>query len=140
VLRIGEVAERVGTTARTIRYYEELGLFAEPSDRAKGKHRVYTDSDVQRLQELIRLRELLGLSLEELKTLVEAEEARAALRREWHEGASEDRRREILREALGHVAAQLELVRLRREALDRLEVELVGKRRRLKARLKELAR
>ena len=44
--RIGEVAERVGITTRTIRYYEELGLLGASSERAKGKHRVYTETDV----------------------------------------------------------------------------------------------
>jgi DNA-binding transcriptional MerR regulator len=136
-MRIGEVAERTGTTARTIRYYEELGLLDEPGDREKGKHRSYTDADVERLTDLIRLRELLGVSLDELKTIVEAEEARAALRREWHEGAAGERRIAILHEALNHVATQLHLVRSRRLALERLEKELVAKRRRLKARLKD---
>ena len=136
-MRIGEVAERAGTTTRTIRYYEELGLLDGPSGRAKGKHRSYVDEDVERLLELIRLRELLGVSLEELKTIVEAEDARAALRREWHAGAAGGRRAEILHEALNHVATQLELVRARRLALESLEQELVAKRRKIKARLKE---
>ena len=136
-MRIGEVAERAGTTTRTIRYYEELGLLDGPSGRAKGKHRSYVDEDVERLLELIRLRELLGVSLEELKTIVEAEDARAALRREWHAGAAGGRRTEILHEALNHVATQLELVRARRLALESLEQELVAKRRKIKARLKE---
>ena len=139
-MRIGEIAERTGTTVRTIRYYEELGLLADPESRAKGSHRVYSGSDVERLEELIRLRELLGVSLEELKTIVEAEEARAALRREWHEGASAERRVAILREALSHVATQLELVRARRLALEGLEAELFAKRRRLNVRLREQAR
>jgi DNA-binding transcriptional MerR regulator len=138
-VRIGEVAERTGTTPRTIRYYEELGLLPEAEGRTKGKHRVYVDSDVERLEELIRLREALGLTLEELKAIVEAEEARAALRREWHEGVSSDERRiEILHEALNHVATQLQLVRARRLALEQLERELVAKRRRVKSRLKQL--
>jgi MerR family transcriptional regulator, repressor of the yfmOP operon len=136
-VRIGEVAERTGTTPRTIRYYEELGLLDEPGGREKGKHRSYTDADVERLSDLIRLRELLGVSLDELKTIVEAEEARAELRREWHEGAAGDRRVAILHEALNHVATQLELVRSRRLALEGLEKELVAKRRRIKARLKD---
>ncbi len=135
-MRIGEVAKRTATTPRTIRFYEELGLL-EPGDRAKGTHRTYTDSDVERLTELVRLRQLLGVSLEELKTIVAAGEARASLRREWREDAPEGGRRiEMLNEALKHVGTQLELVRARRIALEALERELVSKRRRLKARLK----
>jgi len=70
--RIGEVAEQVGVTPRTIRYYEELGLLGATESRSKGAHRHYTDADVARLRELIRLRDLLGLSLEELVALVRA--------------------------------------------------------------------
>jgi hypothetical protein len=61
--RIGEVAERTGVTTRTIRYYEELGLL-EGAEREKGRHRLYCDSDIARLRELIRLRDLLGVSLD----------------------------------------------------------------------------
>ncbi len=40
-LRIGEVAKLTGTTPRTIRYYEEIGLLPEPGDREPGAHRSY---------------------------------------------------------------------------------------------------
>jgi DNA-binding transcriptional MerR regulator len=138
-LRIGEVARRVGTTPRTIRYYEELGLLHGASGRESGAHRVYTEEDVDRLRETLRLKELLGVSLDELSALVEAEEARAALRDEWQTGnPGVSRRREILDEALGHIDRQLTLVRRRRQEIDALEHELDTKRRRLKARLREL--
>src|SRR3954471_14331704 len=88
--RIGEVAELVGTTARTIRYYEEFGLLTAPPAHEKGRHRTYDGADVRRLQELIRLRDVLGVSLEELKRLVEAEEARAVLRDGRGGNAGED--------------------------------------------------
>lgn len=136
-LRIGEVAERSGTTVRTIRYYEEIGLLRSES-RPKGKHRLYTDADVERLLELRRLRDLLGLTLDELKVLIEAEDARAALRRQWHETESPRERRRILDAALEHVATQLELVRKRKRELVRLEDELAAKQRQLRARRREL--
>src|ERR1041384_4520655 len=72
--KIGEVAQRTGVTTRTIRYYEELGLLGE-SGREKGRHRLYCDGDISRLRELIRLRNLLGVSLDELKCLLVAEES-----------------------------------------------------------------
>ena len=68
-LRIGEIAERSGVTPRTIRYYEELGLLPR-SEREHGKHRIYTEADVERLRELTRLRDLLGLSLDELRSML----------------------------------------------------------------------
>ena len=140
-LRIGEVAELTGTTPRTIRYYEELGLLAPAADREPGAHRVYDQADVERLQEVLRLRRVLGLSLEELSALSAEESARAARLREWHDGVEDPvRRREILEEAIRYVELQLDLVRRRREELDELERELLAKRRRVRGRLRESAR
>jgi DNA-binding transcriptional MerR regulator len=138
-LRIGEVATRSGTTPRTIRYYEEIGLLPGGA-REPGKHRSYDESDVERLVELTRLRDLLGLSLDELKQLVEAEEARAALRRRFHATESPRERLRILDAALPLVEKQLELVRRRKTELDALESELSEKRRSIVARRRELSR
>jgi MerR family transcriptional regulator, repressor of the yfmOP operon len=134
-MRIGEVARAVGTTSRTIRYYEEIGLLPGAEDRASGKHRVYTAEDVERLRDALRLKELLGVSLDELRELLEAEDARAALRDEWRHGApSASRRKTILRESVGHLDRQLELVARRRAEIQELETEL----RQRRARVKEL--
>ena len=125
-LRIGEVADQVGVTPRTIRYYEELGLLGR-GGRSKGAHRQYTETDVARLRELIRLRDLLGLSLEELVALAEAEEARAALRDQWHGDPSDDERVAILDRAQEIARQQLELVDARRAKLDEFAAELTKK-------------
>lgn len=138
-LRIGEVAQRVGVTTRTIRYYEELGLLGS-GDRRKGAHRTYAEADVAHLQELIRLRDLLGLSLEELVELAEAEEARAALRGRWEEDPSDDERLRIVEEAIPHVERQLALVRSRRKTLEEFSGELEVKLARLRRRRRELSR
>jgi DNA-binding transcriptional MerR regulator len=137
--RIGEVAERVGVTTRTIRYYEELGLLGT-AGRAKGAHRLYTDADVARLEELIRLRDLLGLSLEELVALAEAEEARAALRDQWADTASDTERARIVHAAIPLVERQLELVRGRQERLAVFSGELTEKLRSLRKRQAEFER
>jgi MerR family transcriptional regulator, repressor of the yfmOP operon len=138
-LRIGEVARRVGTTPRTIRYYEEIGLLPAEGGRASGRHRLYGERDVQRLRDALRLKELLGVSLDELKELLEAEEARAALREEWHHGEpGAARREEMLHESVRHLDRQLELVRRRRDEIAALERELTDKRRGVTRRLREL--
>jgi MerR family transcriptional regulator, repressor of the yfmOP operon len=137
-VRIGEVAERTGLTPRTIRYYEEIGLLP-PSERRKGEHRLYDDADIERLQELKRLRDLLNLSLDELKQVVEAEDARAAIRARLKETDSDAERLRLLDEALPHVETQLELVRRRRTELEGLERELVAKRRRIQERRRDLS-
>jgi DNA-binding transcriptional MerR regulator len=137
-LRIGELAELTGTTPRTIRYYEEIGLLPASEDREQGKRRLYAESDVERLQELIRLRDLLNLSLDELSQLVAAEAARAEIRREFAETEDVDTRRGLLEQALEHIAGQLKLVRGRKHELERLERELVARQRRARTRLREI--
>ena len=138
-LRIGDVARLVGTTPRTIRYYEEIGLLPEARPRPSGRHRSYTEADVERLRETMRLKDLLGLSLEELKMLLAAEEARAEVRAQLRRGDVEPtRRRELLVEALGHLDRQLELVRHRAAELERLESELSETRKRVRRKIREL--
>jgi DNA-binding transcriptional MerR regulator len=136
--RIGEVAERAGVTTRTIRYYEELGLLGTAAARMKGAHRLYTDADVTRLGELIRLRDLLGLSLDELVGLAEAEEARAALRNQWAESASDSERARIVKAAIPLTERQLELVRARLQRLSEFADELADKLRSLQEHQAEL--
>ena len=134
-MRIGELAALTGTTPRTIRYYEEIGLLPGADDRAQGKHRTYSEADVERVREIIRMRDLLGLTLEELSTLLEAESARAAIRREIQQTDDPAEIRRMREEALGHITTQLELVRRRRRELEQLESELVAKRRLVQRRL-----
>jgi DNA-binding transcriptional MerR regulator len=136
-MRIGELAEAVGTTPRTIRYYEEIGLLPGAGKRPAGGHRTYTEADAERVREVIRLKDLLGVSLEELRELVEAEDARAFLRREFYASEEPARRRQILTEALGHIGRQIELVRRRRRELTELEDDLLARRRRVRRRLAE---
>jgi DNA-binding transcriptional MerR regulator len=139
-LRIGEVARLAGTTPRTIRYYEEIGLLPGTKGRARGSHRTYREEDVERLQEVLRLKDLLALTLEELRELMAAEEARAALRREWRSGVEDPvRKRQILEESLSYIDRQLVLVRRRRDEIARLEEELTTRRRRVRDRLRSLA-
>ncbi|HVY97570.1 MAG TPA: MerR family transcriptional regulator [Solirubrobacterales bacterium] len=138
-LRIGEVARRAGTTPRTIRYYEEIGLLPTAGGREPGTHRTYAEDDVERLTEVLRLKGLLGLTLEELRELIEAESARAARRREWNAGVEDPaRRRQILEASLEHIAHQLALVRRRRDEIAELENELSARRKRVQALLRSL--
>jgi DNA-binding transcriptional MerR regulator len=138
-LRIGDVAKLAGTTPRTIRYYEELGLLPRVPERPSGGHRLYSPEEVERLREVIRLKELLGVTLQELKDLLAAEEARAAVRAELRrEDVAPERRRELLEEAQGHIDRQLQLVEHRAGELARLRAELLVTRGRVQERLREL--
>jgi DNA-binding transcriptional MerR regulator len=138
-LRIGELAELTGTTPRTIRYYEEIGLLGGETDRVQGKHRAYTESDVDRVREIIRLRDLLGLSLDQLRKLLEAESARAHLRAELRQTEAPAERRRILEELDHHIATQLTLVRSRLSELSDLAAELEDKQTLVATRIAELS-
>jgi MerR family transcriptional regulator, repressor of the yfmOP operon len=138
-LRIGEVAELTGTTPRTIRYYEEIGLLDPAPERAQGKHRFYTEADVERVREIIRLRDLLGLSLDQLSQLLEAESARAHLRDELQQTEDPAERKRILEQLLEHISNQLGLVRGRLADLNDLAAELEDKQQRVRDRIAELS-
>lgn len=93
-LQIGEVAERLGVTQRTLRFYEEKGLLKPPT-RMEGGFRLYSEDDVRRVEQIKQMQRLLGLSLAEIKELVEAEEIKSQLRAEYHpdQDAADKRRR-----------------------------------------------
>src|SRR3954453_8531774 len=128
-MRIGHVARAVGTTPRTIRYYEEIGLLeASGPPRPSGAHRECTEADVEGLREILRFKELLGVSLDELRELMAAEDARAAIRAEFRRTEDPRRRSRLLEEALGHLDHQLELVRRRAAEFAELEGALSERR------------
>ncbi len=68
MLQIGEVADAVGLSLRTIRHYEEVAL-VPPSGRTNGGFRLYTDDDVARLR-LVKHMKPLEFTLEELRELL----------------------------------------------------------------------
>ena len=70
--QIGEVAEAVGLSLRTIRHYEEVGL-VPPSGRSAGGFRLYTDHDVERLR-LVKHMKPLDFTLEEMRELLELQD------------------------------------------------------------------
>ena len=72
--RIGALAERAGTSAPTIRYYEEIGLLRE-AERQRGGQRMYGEADVRRLTFIRRCREF-GFSIEQVRSLVALSEDR----------------------------------------------------------------
>lgn len=68
-MRIGELAQRTGTTTKTIRYYEEIGLLPEP-DRDINDYRDYSEDAVDRI-EFIRDAQATGLTLTEIASILD---------------------------------------------------------------------
>lgn len=66
-MNIGEIAARTGLPAKTIRYYEEIGLIA-PRRGANG-YRSFTETDAHKLSFLGRAREL-GFTIDDCRTLL----------------------------------------------------------------------
>ncbi|MBY9079880.1 MerR family transcriptional regulator [Paenibacillus sp. HN-1] len=66
--KVGDIAKLTGLTVRTLRFYNQIGLFS-PSGQTESGHRLYDESDLSRLQQLLSLKEL-GLSLDEIKSVL----------------------------------------------------------------------
>jgi DNA-binding transcriptional MerR regulator len=66
-MKIGELAQRTGILASTIRYYEKEGLLPK-AQRGVNGYRVYQDNALERL-DLIQLGQNLGLSLDAIRTV-----------------------------------------------------------------------
>jgi DNA-binding transcriptional MerR regulator len=64
---IGEIAQKLDMSQRTIRYYEEIGLL-NSIKRIEGGRRVYTDMDLRRLKLIKRLK-IMGMTLSEMQEL-----------------------------------------------------------------------
>lgn len=103
-MRIGEIAELVGVTRRAVRHYHHVGLLPEPDRRPNG-YRRYTARHAVLLARIRRLTEL-GLSLDEVRTVL-ADDAGRALT-------------EILAELDADLARQEELIKERRKRLAHL--------------------
>ncbi|VTR62806.1 MerR family transcriptional regulator [Actinobacillus pleuropneumoniae] len=69
--KVGDLAKLTGLTVRTLRFYDQIGLFS-PSGQTESGHRLYNESDLSRLHQILSLKEL-GLSLEEIKLALNGE-------------------------------------------------------------------
>jgi DNA-binding transcriptional MerR regulator len=124
-LQIGEVAERTGVTQRTLRFYEEKGLLRPPS-RMDGGFRLYSEDDVRRVQQIRKLQDLLGVTLADIKEMVEAGEMLRELRAQYRpEAGVEEKRRQLL-QAIEVVQGQYAIVKHKIEQMDEMKGQIEG--------------
>ena len=122
-LQIGEVADRIGVTQRTLRFYEEKGLLKPPS-RMEGGFRLYSEEDIQRVEQIRRLRQLLGFTLAEIKEMVDAEEVKMQLRAQYRPEAAASQKKAQLMRAIEVTERQCDLIRHKLGALTQMQIEL----------------
>jgi DNA-binding transcriptional MerR regulator len=103
-LHIGEVAKLLGVSQQTVRHYPKVGLLAEPP-RSDGGYRLYSASDLVRLQRIRRL-QALGLSLKQIKTLLGE-----------HVSERERTLREVLQSLLEELSAEIQTLEEQRERI-----------------------
>src|SRR4029078_11683851 len=119
-MNISTLARRAGISPSGVRWYEAAGILPIPPRAANG-YRLYTDADLSRLKLVLTLRRL-GMAPTEAGSLAHRWLGGGALGAGGI-GAREERGRRVVR--VGRVDEQRRRVAEQREALERLEVELV---------------
>jgi DNA-binding transcriptional MerR regulator len=104
-LHIGEVAQLLGVTAKTIRHYHKVGLLAEP-ERTESGYRLYTADHLLQLQRVRRL-QAFGLSLKQIKVIL-------------GEPGQEHTLRDVLQSLLEELAMQIQTLEERRQNIQAL--------------------
>jgi DNA-binding transcriptional MerR regulator len=122
-LQIGEVAERTGVTQRTLRFYEEKGLL-QPPTRMEGGFRLYSEEDVARVEHIRRLQDLLGVTLAEIKEMVDAEGILRELKAQYRPESEVAEKRRQLEKAIDVVNRQHAIVAQKAEQMSEMKAQL----------------
>ncbi len=142
-IRISDAATRAGVSARTLRYYEELGLLT-PSLYTPGGERRYTNDDLIHLDRIFELREVLGMNLDEIKEFLALETRLDELRTRYRARKGETSARAkaaqkaTLREALELNESLAEQLNAKLARMDAFRAKLVGDAQRCRELLAEL--
>ena len=104
-----EVTERLGVTARTLHYYEEIGLLREV-ERTGGGHRLYSEVVIEELEHILRLEHVLGCTLQEIRSILEAEQELEAIRHTYRQELSNSDRSNLLDQAAALLSRQIQFI------------------------------
>jgi DNA-binding transcriptional MerR regulator len=138
-LRIDAVAARTGLTKRTIRYYEEIGLLSA-CERSEGGFRLFSEADVVRLERIQALKDSAGLTLADIRELLDAESVRERIRARYRASDDPVEKRAMLAESRAVLERQRDLLDRKRRTLDELAAEYEERLQRIAHLDEELAR
>lgn len=137
LLRIQEVAAETGLTARSIRYYEEVGLL-EPAARSEGDYRLYDADDLERLRFIKGLRDDAGFSLAEIGQLLGDEAARVRNRERFRSTQDRGERKAVLRDGMARIDRQVATLRAKIDRVESMIAEASARKQHLETHLAEL--
>jgi DNA-binding transcriptional MerR regulator len=120
---IEQVSTRTGLTKRTLRYYEEVGLLP-PTERTEGNYRRYSEADVKRIERIKELRDLLGFSLTDIRTLMGAEDERVQIKEAYRLETEVQAKIAQLDRADELIHQQLDLIEKKLSGLEQMRASL----------------
>ncbi|MCG7380953.1 MerR family transcriptional regulator [Paenibacillus sp. ACRSA] len=135
--KIDDVAKESGLTKRTIRYYEEIGVMPSPQ-RTDGGTRLYTWEDITYLKKVVRAKEVLGFSLQELHAYVATSDALNEQRFDYQQTIEVQERIEKLSKMETTLNEQLELIEQKLYSIHAVQSELEELRERVQTGIQRL--
>ncbi|MGR5984453.1 MerR family transcriptional regulator [Bacillus cytotoxicus] len=116
--KIDEVTKQVGLTKRTLRYYEEIGLI-HPPERSEGNIRLYTDRDIERIKKIVEAKEVLGITLQEMRHFLSLKE-----RMEKRRNSDNPLDRAMIQEIKDMLESQVQTLDIKMKQMERVKAEL----------------
>lgn len=115
-LTVDAVCRELGVTPRTLRYYEEVGLVA-PVGRTAGGHRLYDEKNLDRLTQILRLKEYLGISLQEIHDIIGLERSLDEIRSSFHANRADVERQ---------IAFSEQYITVLRQLIDKMDEKIAN--------------
>ncbi|MGD0035334.1 MULTISPECIES: MerR family transcriptional regulator [Paenibacillus] len=135
--KIDDVAKECGLTKRTIRYYEEIGVMPSPQ-RTDGGTRLYTREDIDYLKKVVRAKEVLGFSLQELHTYIAMADVLNEQRFDYQQTTEVKDRIEKLTSMDETLGGQLQLIEQKLQSIHAVQAELEDLRERVQNGIQRL--
>ncbi len=137
LLKIDDVAKQSGLSKRTIRYYEEIGIFPSP-ERSKGGTRLYRQEHVEFLKRITIAKEALGFTLQELQQFLSFTDMIENRKVEYKKVSDLSEQKVKLAELIKILDNQLEIIEQKIEKIFSVQTDLVTLRERARAAIERI--